>query len=98
MPKPKSGYEIVGLVKTSVAVVALILLVKLVPSTKPAVSGKQLAAAATDDGIQLRFLAMGGVVPSDPDSFQRSLRMAGSGAVLLVGAIETVVGQAGTAA
>ena len=58
-------------------------------SLKPAVSGKQFAIAAVDDGIQLRFLAMGGVIPSDPRSFQRSLRLAGSGAVLVVGAFAT---------
>ncbi len=55
-------------------------------SIKPAVSGKQIASASIDDGIQLRFLAMGGVIPSDPGSFQRSLRLAGSGAALVVGA------------
>ena len=58
-------------------------------SIKPAVSGKQFATAAIDDGIQLRFLAMGGLIPSDPRSFQRSLRLAGSGAVLVVGAFAT---------
>ncbi len=58
-------------------------------STKPSVTGKQLAAAATDDGIQLRFLSLGGGIPADPSSFQRSLRLAGSGALLLVGAFES---------
>ncbi len=58
-------------------------------SNKTAVSGKQFASAAIDDGIQLRFLAMGGVIPSDPGSFQRSLRLAGSGAALVVGAFAT---------
>ena len=58
-------------------------------SIKPAVSGKQFATAAIDDGFQLRFLAMGGLIPSDPRSFQRSLRLAGSGAVLVVGAFAT---------
>lgn len=58
-------------------------------SIKPAVSGKQLVTAAIGDGIQLRFLAMAGVIPSDPGPFQRSLRLAGSGAALVVGAFAT---------
>lgn len=58
-------------------------------SIKPAVSGKQFASTAIEDGIQLRFLAIGGVIPSDPGSFQRSLRLAGSGAALVVGAFAT---------
>ncbi len=58
-------------------------------SIKPAVSGKQLVTAAIGDGIRLRFLVMGGLIPSDPGPFQRSLRLAGSGAALVVGAFAT---------
>ena len=57
-------------------------------SRKAAITGKRFATSAIGDGIQLRFLALGGLIPSDHGSFQKSLRLAGSGAALVVGAFD----------
>ncbi|QDT54402.1 hypothetical protein Pan44_24350 [Caulifigura coniformis] len=57
-------------------------------SSKPAVKGADFIEKAREVGVELRFLALGGFIPHDPELGKRLHEVRG-GASLLVGAFET---------
>jgi len=58
-------------------------------SSKPALKGKKLTEVAEADGLQIRFLAMGGYIPSNPEeTLNKSLAATKGGGHLIVGAWE----------
>jgi hypothetical protein len=57
---------------------------------KPSLNGRQLAEIAREHDIQLRFMALGGYIHSDPAEVQDKALASGSrGALLLIGAFES---------
>lgn len=59
-------------------------------TSRSSLNGRKLADIAWEHGITLRFLAMGGYLPGNPDENQKKpLASVNGGALLLVGAIES---------
>lgn len=59
-------------------------------TSKPSLNGHHLADLAQARGIQLRFMAMGGYMPSDPAEVQKkALATVNGGGLLIVGAFES---------
>lgn len=59
-------------------------------TSKPSLKGRRLAEIAQQAGVQIRFLALGGYIPSNADEIQDKALTAGNGgARLVVGAFES---------
>lgn len=58
-------------------------------TAKRSFNGARFTQVAADVGIDLRFMAMGGYIPSNPEAIQKkALTIVNGGALLMVGALE----------